>query len=218
MARARPATRPARSSLVGFILAAARARHFAGEALCCGNDGSRFEGKRPLDRLLDLLHAWSISAEQPDRTWHRGFTAILEWRTSYRVAAFSVFAMFFVVLLFFREPRKAGDAPPPSIAMVARNFCLVVGNARLVLPVLAIALLTQASAQLLDPSLSIALVDLGRLSRWCSPASAASCGFWCSSPATGSCSGSSTSPCPDTSMATSNAEADVETDPCNRTA
>ena len=59
----------------------------------------------------------------------------------YRVAALSVFAMFFVVLLFFREPRKAGDAPPPSIAQVARNFCVVLGNAKLVLPVLLIALL-----------------------------------------------------------------------------
>jgi POT family proton-dependent oligopeptide transporter len=59
----------------------------------------------------------------------------------YRVSALSVFAMFFVVLLFFREPRKAGDAPPPSIATVARNFCVVVGNYRLVLPVLLIALL-----------------------------------------------------------------------------
>ena len=59
----------------------------------------------------------------------------------YRVAALSVFAMFFVVLLFFREPRKPGDAPPPSIAMVARNFCVVVGNYRLVLPMLVIALL-----------------------------------------------------------------------------
>ena len=59
----------------------------------------------------------------------------------YRVAALSVLAMFFVVLLFFREPRKAGDAPPPSIAEVARNFCVVVVNARLVLPVLALALL-----------------------------------------------------------------------------
>ena len=59
----------------------------------------------------------------------------------YRVAALSVFAMFFVVLFFFKEPRKAGDAPPPSIATVARNFCVVLGNHRLVLPVLAIALL-----------------------------------------------------------------------------
>jgi POT family proton-dependent oligopeptide transporter len=59
----------------------------------------------------------------------------------YRVAALSVFAMFFVVLLFFREPRKAGDAPPPSIATVARNFCVVLGNYRLVLPVLFVALL-----------------------------------------------------------------------------
>jgi proton-dependent oligopeptide transporter, POT family len=59
----------------------------------------------------------------------------------YRLAALSVFAMFFVVLLFFREPRKAGDAPPPSISQVARNFCIVLGNYRLVLPVLLIALL-----------------------------------------------------------------------------
>jgi POT family proton-dependent oligopeptide transporter len=59
----------------------------------------------------------------------------------YRIAALSVFAMFFVVLIFFREPRKPGDAPPPSIATVARNFCVVVGNYRLVLPVLMIALI-----------------------------------------------------------------------------
>jgi proton-dependent oligopeptide transporter, POT family len=58
----------------------------------------------------------------------------------YRIAALSVFAMFFVVLFFFREPHKPGDAPPPSIATVARNFCIVVGNYRLVLPVLALAL------------------------------------------------------------------------------
>lgn len=58
----------------------------------------------------------------------------------YRVAALSVFAMFFVVLFFFREPRQPGDAPPPSMATVARNFCVVVGNYRLVLPVLATAL------------------------------------------------------------------------------
>jgi dipeptide/tripeptide permease len=58
----------------------------------------------------------------------------------YRLAALSVFAMFFVVVFFFREPRKAGDAPPPSIATVAQNFCTVVGNYRLVLPVLMIAL------------------------------------------------------------------------------
>jgi POT family proton-dependent oligopeptide transporter len=59
----------------------------------------------------------------------------------YRLAAISVFAMFFVVLLFFRELRKPGDEPPPSIATVARNFCVVVGNYRLVLPVLVVALL-----------------------------------------------------------------------------
>src|SRR5215475_1725367 len=59
----------------------------------------------------------------------------------YRVSALSVFAMFFVVLLFFREPRKPGDAPPPSIATVAKNFCVVLGNYKLVLPVFLVALL-----------------------------------------------------------------------------
>jgi proton-dependent oligopeptide transporter, POT family len=49
--------------------------------------------------------------------------------------------MFFVVLIFFREPRKAGDAPPPSVAQVARNFCVVLGNYKLVLPVLGVALI-----------------------------------------------------------------------------
>jgi proton-dependent oligopeptide transporter, POT family len=58
----------------------------------------------------------------------------------YRVAALGVFAMFFFVLMFFREPPKPTDVPPPSIAEVARNFCVVVGNYKLVLPVLGIAL------------------------------------------------------------------------------
>jgi len=59
----------------------------------------------------------------------------------YRVSAVSVLLMFFVVLIFFREPRKAGDAPPPSIGTVARNFCTVLGNYKLVLPVLLFALM-----------------------------------------------------------------------------
>src|SRR6202158_939385 len=58
-----------------------------------------------------------------------------------RVAPLSFFAMLFVVLFFSREPPQAGDAPPPSISTVARNFCVVVGNHLLVLPVLGIALL-----------------------------------------------------------------------------
>ncbi len=59
----------------------------------------------------------------------------------YRVGAIGVLAMFFVVLVFFREPRRSEDTPPPSIAEVARNFCVVVGKAWLVLPVLMVALL-----------------------------------------------------------------------------
>ncbi len=40
----------------------------------------------------------------------------------FRVASLSVFAMFFLVLLLFREPRHEGDAPAPSFAQTLRNF------------------------------------------------------------------------------------------------
>jgi POT family proton-dependent oligopeptide transporter len=59
----------------------------------------------------------------------------------YRMVALGVLAMFFLVFFFFREPRKTEDAPPPSIAMVARNFCMVLGNYRLVLATLAVVLI-----------------------------------------------------------------------------
>ncbi len=61
-------------------------------------------------------------------------------QTVYLIAALSVFAMFFVVLIFFREPRQAGDAPPPSVGQVWHNFCKVVGKAWLALPPLGIAI------------------------------------------------------------------------------
>jgi len=66
----------------------------------------------------------------------------------YRVAALSVFAMFFVVLWFFEEPRKEPNQLQPSIRDVARNFCLVVGNYRLVFSVLVIALLLRIGVSL----------------------------------------------------------------------
>ena len=59
----------------------------------------------------------------------------------FRVSALSVFAMFFFVLLFFRDPRKPGDAPPPSVVQVIRNFCVVLGNYWLVLPAVFAAVL-----------------------------------------------------------------------------
>ena len=43
----------------------------------------------------------------------------------FRISALSVLAMFFFVLFFFREPRTAGDAPPPSLGQVARNFLII---------------------------------------------------------------------------------------------
>jgi proton-dependent oligopeptide transporter, POT family len=66
----------------------------------------------------------------------------------FRVAAVSVFLMFFVVLIFFREPRKAGDAPPPGVAETARNFSYVLGNYRLVLPIAVVAIVLKIASVL----------------------------------------------------------------------
>src|SRR5690242_5831834 len=40
----------------------------------------------------------------------------------FRISALSVFAMFFLVLFLFRDPRKPGDEPAPSMAQVVHNF------------------------------------------------------------------------------------------------
>src|SRR5260370_23584366 len=41
--------------------------------------------------------------------------------------------MFFAVLLFFREPKRTGDAPPPSISETLKNFLTVLGNPKFML-------------------------------------------------------------------------------------
>jgi len=51
----------------------------------------------------------------------------------FRVSALSVFAMFFLVLFFFREPKRAVDEPLPSIARTIRNFSIVLGNPKFML-------------------------------------------------------------------------------------
>jgi proton-dependent oligopeptide transporter, POT family len=51
----------------------------------------------------------------------------------FRVAAVSVFAMFFVVLFFFKEPKRKTDEPAPSISATLRNFLTVLSNARFML-------------------------------------------------------------------------------------
>src|SRR5256714_1051716 len=51
----------------------------------------------------------------------------------FRVAALSVLAMFFAVLIFFREPKKVSDGPVPSIAETLRNFFTVLSNPRFML-------------------------------------------------------------------------------------
>lgn len=48
----------------------------------------------------------------------------------FRVAAFSVFLMFFAVLLFFKEPRRSNEAQTATLAESARNFITVLSNPR----------------------------------------------------------------------------------------
>jgi len=51
----------------------------------------------------------------------------------FRVSALSVFAMFFFVLLFFRDPRKSGDSPPPSVLQVVNNFLAILWPPRFII-------------------------------------------------------------------------------------
>ncbi len=51
----------------------------------------------------------------------------------FRVAALSVFLMFFAVLILFREPRRAGEAATLTLGQAARNFGTVVSNGRFML-------------------------------------------------------------------------------------
>jgi POT family proton-dependent oligopeptide transporter len=49
------------------------------------------------------------------------------------IAAAAVFAMFFFVLAFFREPRKVEDQPVPTMGETLRNFRMVLGNPKFML-------------------------------------------------------------------------------------
>jgi len=51
----------------------------------------------------------------------------------FRVAAVSVFAMFFAVLIFFREPRRSGEIQTTSLGQAAKNFGTVLSNPRFML-------------------------------------------------------------------------------------
>jgi POT family proton-dependent oligopeptide transporter len=51
----------------------------------------------------------------------------------FRVSSISVFLMFFLVLILFREPRREADEPAPSLARTAKNFGQVIGNPKFML-------------------------------------------------------------------------------------
>lgn len=50
----------------------------------------------------------------------------------FRLAAVSVFLMFFAVLIFFQEPKRADEVHPASLGEVVRNLLVVLGNLRFV--------------------------------------------------------------------------------------
>jgi dipeptide/tripeptide permease len=51
----------------------------------------------------------------------------------FRIAALSVFLMFFIVLLFFKEPRRSEGGEAASLGQVGRNFLTVLSNPRFML-------------------------------------------------------------------------------------
>jgi dipeptide/tripeptide permease len=51
----------------------------------------------------------------------------------FRMAALSVFVMFFVVILLFKEPRQASEGKTASLGEVAKNFLVVLSNPRFML-------------------------------------------------------------------------------------
>jgi MFS family permease len=51
----------------------------------------------------------------------------------FRIAALSVFAMFFAVLLFFREPKKADEKQTATLGQALRNFWTVITDLKFML-------------------------------------------------------------------------------------
>ncbi len=51
----------------------------------------------------------------------------------FRMAALSVFLMFFLVLLLFKEPRRSGEVQTASLGQAAKNFLTVISNPRFML-------------------------------------------------------------------------------------
>ena len=51
----------------------------------------------------------------------------------FRVGALSVFLMFWVTLIFYREPRKPGDEQVPSVLAAIKNMFVVLANLRFVI-------------------------------------------------------------------------------------
>ena len=57
------------------------------------------------------------------RVWR---TRSLDLENVFRVSALSVFLMFFLVLILFREPKREAGEPAPSIARTVKNFGQVI--------------------------------------------------------------------------------------------
>ena len=49
----------------------------------------------------------------------------------FRMSAFFVFLMFFVTVIFYREPTRSGEQATPSVGAALKNMFVVLGNVRL---------------------------------------------------------------------------------------
>jgi proton-dependent oligopeptide transporter, POT family len=63
-------------------------------------------------------------------SWVQGHMTV---ENVFRVAALSVFAMFFAVLVFFKEPKRSDEVQVTSIGATIRNFGTVISNPRFML-------------------------------------------------------------------------------------
>jgi proton-dependent oligopeptide transporter, POT family len=63
-------------------------------------------------------------------SWVQGHMSV---ENVFRVAAASVFLMFFAVLLFFKEPKRSDEVQAVALGAIAKNFWTVVSNPRFML-------------------------------------------------------------------------------------
>ena len=90
---------------MSIMLMLACARHRAGKTLRRWYNGAGFKRKRALNWIFDLLHTGQHRQRRRALSGFLGASHV-SVESVFRMAALSVFVMFFFVVFFFSEPRK----------------------------------------------------------------------------------------------------------------